>query len=145
MCIRDSYSRGRLNLMNSNAEMQSAQDHIEQLKIKTPSHSTSIENLSGGNQQKAIFSRWLDKKPKILILDEPTRGVDVGAKQEIGSLITELARDGASILLVSSEIEEIVSLSNRVLVLRDGVIVHEASGEGINEVNLMSVALGKEQ
>ena len=139
------YSRGRLNLMNSNAEMKSAQDHIEQLKIKTPSYSTSIENLSGGNQQKAIFSRWLDKKPKILILDEPTRGVDVGAKQEIGSLITELARDGASILLVSSEIEEIVLLSNRVLVLRDRVIVHEASGEGINEVNLMSVALGKEQ
>ena len=86
----------------------------------------------------------MDKRPNILILDEPTRGVDVGAKQEIGMLITELAREGASILLISSEIEEIVSLSNRVLVLRDGIIAHEASGEDINEVNLMSVALGKE-
>tara|TARA_B100001123_G_scaffold423824_1_gene534457 strand:+ start:715 stop:2226 length:1512 start_codon:yes stop_codon:yes gene_type:complete len=139
------YSKGRLNLIDSNAEMQSAKDHIEKLNIKTPSHSTSIENLSGGNQQKTIFSRWLDKRPKILILDEPTRGVDVGAKQEIGTLITELARDGAAILLISSEIEEIVSLSNRVLVLREGVIAYEALGEDINEVNLMSIALGKEQ
>jgi len=138
------YSKGQLNLIDSSLEKQSAQNHIEKLKIKTPSHSTNIENLSGGNQQKAIFSRWLDKRPSILILDEPTRGVDVGAKQEIGTLITELAREGSSILLISSEIEEIVSLSNRVLVLRDGIIAHEAIGEDINEVNLMSVALGKE-
>ena len=117
----------------------------KKLKIKTPSHTTSIENLSGGNQQKTIFSRWLDKRPKILVLDEPTRGVDVGAKQEIGTLITELAEDGTAILLISSEIEEIVSLSNRVLVLRDGFVAHEAMGEDINEVNLMSIALGKEQ
>ena len=87
----------------------------------------------------------MDKRPKILILDEPTRGVDVGAKQEIGNLITKLAQEGAAILLISSEIEEIVSLSNRVLVLRDGVIAHEALEENINEVNLMSIALGKEQ
>ena len=139
------YSKGRLNLIDSKSEMQSAQNHIKNLKIKTPSHSTTIENLSGGNQQKAIFSRWLDKRPKILILDEPTRGVDVGAKQEIGNLITKLAQEGAAILLISSEIEEIVSLSNRVLVLRDGVIAHEALEENINEVNLMSIALGKEQ
>jgi len=139
------YSKGKLKLIDTNSEMQSAKNHIEKLKIKTPSHTTSIENLSGGNQQKTIFSRWLDKRPKILVLDEPTRGVDVGAKQEIGTLITELAEDGTAILLISSEIEEIVSLSNRVLVLRDGFVAHEAMGEDINEVNLMSIALGKEQ
>ena len=139
------YSKGKLKLIDTNAEMQSAKNHIEKLKIKTPSHTTSIENLSGGNQQKTIFSRWLDKRPEILILDEPTRGVDVGAKQEIGKLITELAENGTAILLISSEIEELVSLSNRVLVLRDGCVAHEAIGEDINEVNLMSIALGKEQ
>ena len=98
----DYYSSGKLKLIDTNAEMQSAKKHIEKLKIKTPSHTTSIENLSGGNQQKTIFSRWLDKRPKILILDEPTRGVDVGAKQEICTLITELAENGTAILLIYS-------------------------------------------
>jgi len=136
------YAEGIFKIINTNSELGDAESFINKLSIKTPSSLTKIENLSGGNQQKAIFAKWLNKKPQILILDEPTRGVDVGAKQEIASLIMNLANEGISVLLVSSELEEIVNMSDRVLVLRDGTICHEASGSEISEEILMATALG---
>jgi len=91
-----------------------------------------------------VFAKWLNRKDRVLIMDEPTRGVDVGAKLEIGSLIRQRAQEGTSTLLISSEIEEIVNLSDRVLILKEGRIVGDVGGEEINNQTLMRYALGEE-
>ena len=122
---------------------QDSKKYIDLLKIATPSHLTKVESLSGGNQQKIVFSKWLNKKPKILIMDEPSRGVDVGAKLEINNLIRELAEQGTSTLLITSEIEEMVELSDRVLVLKEGSIVADLKGQDINNAMLMQMSLGE--
>ena len=120
--------------------------YIELLRIMTPGHDLHIpcEGLSGGNQQKVVFGKWLSRKAPILVMDEPTRGVDVGAKLEISNLIKELAREGTAILLITSEVEEMVSLGDRVLVLREGSIVADLEGADINNATLMELALGAE-
>jgi ribose transport system ATP-binding protein len=92
-----------------------------------------VRELSGGNQQKVLLARWLCTDPQLLILDEPTRGIDVGAKQEIAELVAELADDGLSVLLVSSELEELINGCDRVVVLRDGETVRELEGADISE------------
>jgi simple sugar transport system ATP-binding protein len=112
---------------------RSAQDalaakFIEALSIKTASAETPIGQLSGGNQQKALLARWLAIEPRVLILDEPTRGIDVGTKQEILERLSELARQGMSIVFISAEIEELLSISHRLLVLRDRKQVGELPG-----------------
>jgi ABC-type sugar transport system ATPase subunit len=124
-------------------EIDVSKKYIDLLKIATPSHLTKVESLSGGNQQKIVFSKWLNKKPKILIMDEPSRGVDVGAKLEINNLIKELAEQGTSTLLITSEIEEMVGLSDRVLVLKEGSIVADLKGKDINNAMLMQMSLGE--
>ena len=110
----------RLGFLSSTAEQEIADREIKALSVKTPSSKTRVSTLSGGNQQKVVLARWLARKPKILILDEPTKGIDVGAKSEISELILRLAREGIAILLISSELPEILSLSDRVLVIRSG-------------------------
>ncbi len=107
------------------------------LKIKTPDIHTSIKSLSGGNQQKCILARWLVANPDILILDEPTRGIDVGAKIEIQKAILDLKNKGLSIVFISSELEEVVRISNRVAVLKDRKIVNELNGVEIDEQSVM--------
>ena len=97
-----------------------AKESIEQLKIKTSNPKNAISALSGGNQQKALIGRWLATKPKILILDEPTRGIDVGAKYEIYRVIQELAKQGMGILMISSEMDELLGMSDRILVMCAG-------------------------
>ncbi len=139
------YASGLLRRLDTAREAETARNFIRSLAIKTPDHTTRVENLSGGNQQKVIFSKWLNKRPKLLILDEPTRGVDIGAKREIANLITELASKGTATLLVTSEVEEMVELCDRVLVLRDGAIAHEVEGANIEETKLMAIALGEER
>ena len=139
------YASGLFRRLDTGREADAACGFISSLNIKTPDHTTRVENLSGGNQQKVIFSKWLNKRPRILILDEPTRGVDVGAKREIANLITELASEGTATLLITSEVEEMVELADRVLVLRDGRIVHDVDGRHIEETKLMAMALGEEQ
>ena len=114
------------------------------LSIKTPSTSQLAKNLSGGNQQKVIVARWLATDPRFLILDEPTRGIDVGAKAEIEKLITDLSEEGLAILFISSELEEVISCSNRIAVLRDRNILTELSGSEMEETNIMRVIAGKE-
>ena len=141
----EDYASGPFHFLDGSREAESARDHIASMQIKTPSHTTRVANLSGGNQQKVILSKWLEMHPPILILDEPTRGVDVGAKQEIARIVTSLAAQGTACLLISSEVEEIVALCDRVLVLRDGMIIHEARGDAIAEASLMAMALGEEQ
>ncbi|MFW6108252.1 MAG: sugar ABC transporter ATP-binding protein [bacterium] len=98
---------------------------IDQLRIRTPSQEQEVQLLSGGNQQKVVLARWLALRPKVLVLDEPTRGIDVGAKAEIYDLMGELARDGVGILMISSELPEVLGMSDRVLVVRQGTIVAE--------------------
>jgi ABC-type sugar transport system ATPase subunit len=111
-------------LINIKKEQSHAREYVDQLKIKTPSIQTHLENLSGGNQQKVVIARWLVKKPMLLLMDQPTRGVDVGAKQEIYRIIRTLASSGVSILLSSDELCEVIGLSNRICIFKDGKISH---------------------
>lgn len=132
----------RSGIINRRAELERIAGLIKSLDIRTESAQTRINNLSGGNQQKVLFGKWLFRRPDILIIDEPTRGIDVGAKQAIYELIVKLAAEGMAILMVSSEIEEIMGLSHRVLVMRLGRIVTELPGGGLEltENNVMSAA-----
>lgn len=121
-----------------------AEEYIEKIRIKTTGTEQKIKNLSGGNQQKVILAKWLSMKPNFIILDEPTRGIDVGAKKEIEDLIKEISGQGISILLISSEFEELIRNCDRVEVLRDGRNAGSLKGEEITENNIMSlIANGK--
>lgn len=109
------------------------------LNIKTPGTEQRIDNLSGGNQQKVVLARWLATEPKLLILDEPTRGIDVGTKTEIRKLILRLAVSGISILIISAELEELVNCCNRVIVLRDRIQIGEVTGAEMKENRIMQM------
>ncbi|ROR31707.1 methyl-galactoside transport system ATP-binding protein [Mobilisporobacter senegalensis] len=116
------------------------QDNIAKLSIKTPSSKTLIQSLSGGNQQKVIISRWLANNPDVLILDEPTRGIDVGAKYEIYVIMAELAKQGKSIIMISSEMSELIGMSDRIMVMCDGNVTGELSSSEVSQENIMSLA-----
>ena len=111
---------------------------MKRLQIKADSSRQKVRDLSGGNQQKVVLARWLCIEPRVLLLDEPTRGIDVGAKAEVQALVSELAHQGIAIVLVSSEIEELVGTSSRVVVLQNGIPVAELSGEDVSEAGLMA-------
>jgi len=118
-------------------------NYIDKLSIRTPSPEQKLMNLSGGNQQKAIISKWLATEPNILILDEPTRGIDVGAKKEIYSIMSELAQSGVSIIMVSSELPEIINMSTRVITMNQGEISGELTIESeITQENILTHATG---
>lgn len=116
---------------------------IRELKIKTPSYKTNIEALSGGNQQKVIISRWLLRKPTIFLLDEPSRGIDVGAKYEIYKLIRELCDEGASIIMVSSEMGELIGLCDRICVLHEGELMGILDNKDATQEKIMTLASGE--
>jgi monosaccharide-transporting ATPase len=116
-----------------------ADEYIQRLNIKTPTINTPIKSLSGGNQQKVILARWLLTHPEYLILDEPTRGIDVGTKVEIQKLVLELARDGMSLTFISSEIDEMLRTCSRLIVMKDREIVGELSGMEVTENDVMHV------
>jgi ribose transport system ATP-binding protein len=117
---------------------------MKRLRIKASSPSQIVSELSGGNQQKVMIARWLAMSPKVLLLDEPTRGIDVGAKAEVQALINELADEGLAIVLVSSELEEVVEGSARVVVLRDGSVERELRGSDVNEEQLLAALVGED-
>lgn len=129
------------SLLNKKQETDLAQSYIEALRIKTPSEHQLCVNLSGGNQQKVVLAKWLATNPKILMLDEPTRGIDINAKNEIYELIKKLANEGKSIIVVSSEIPEILALSDRILVMAEGNITAEFSANEANEDKLLKAAI----
>ncbi|MDO4548957.1 MAG: ATP-binding cassette domain-containing protein, partial [Clostridia bacterium] len=112
--------------------------YIDKLSIKTPSLEQQVRFLSGGNQQKVILARWLAANPKLIILDEPTRGIDVGAKQEIEKLILSFANRGISVIYITSEIPELIRNCDRVIVFKDGISVGELVGNEISEDNIMA-------
>ena len=116
-------------IINFEKEYSLAESLVERLSIRTPSIFQAVNNLSGGNQQKVVLAKWLALKPKVLILDEPTRGIDVGSKAEIHHLIDELAKEGIGVILISSELPEILALSDRILVISKGRITKELKRE----------------
>ena len=136
MCLEMDDSIG-----NNKNEKTNARNYIEQLAIKTPSESQFCENLSGGNQQKVVLAKWLATNPKILMLDEPTRGIDINAKNEIYQIVKQLADNQMSIILVSSEIPEILALSDRILVMAEGKIKAQFLAKDANEDKLLKAAI----
>jgi rhamnose transport system ATP-binding protein len=123
-------------------EREVARTYLRRFAIKAPSIDTSVATLSGGNQQKVALARWLATQPSVLILDEPTQGVDVGAKAEIHWLIVDLAAQGLAILLISSELPEVLGLSHRVAVMRAGTVVGTLEGGAATPEGVMTLALG---
>ena len=128
-------------LINSKTVSSKTNEFIEKFNIILTSGRQLIEELSGGNQQKCIISKWLLSKPKVLILDEPTRGVDVGVKSEMYDIINKLAEEGTAIILISSELPEILSLSHRIIVMREGRITKILNNKDANQENIMSFAI----
>lgn len=131
----------QIGFLDEDAERQSVQKWIEQLNIRTPSSETLVGSLSGGNQQKVVLSRWLDSDTKILILNEPTRGVDVGAKVEIYRLIDQLCKEGHAILMFSSEMPELLAISDRLLVMSAGEITGRFSYDNVTQEQLVANAI----
>ena len=130
----------RLGVINHSALHKLTSDAIARLSIKVSGPAGIVGGLSGGNQQKVLLARWLEIKPKVLLLDEPTRGVDVGAKSEIYRIINELAAQGVAIIVISSELPEVVGICDRVVVMREGIITGECSGSEINQEKIMTLA-----
>jgi ribose transport system ATP-binding protein len=132
-------------VVNMRAERSSAGDLITSLDVRTRSQKARVNTLSGGNQQKVLFARWLFRTPKVFIADEPTRGVDVGAKLAIYDLIHSLAKQGIAVLLISSEHEEVLGLAHRVLVMRAGRVVAELAGDEMSEDAVLHAAFATER
>jgi len=133
----------RFGFLSDRLETRLARDYVERLRIKTPSIRQVVENLSGGNQQKVVIARWLATDPGILLLDEPTRGIDINTKNEIYRLISELAQKGLAIVLVSSELPEIMAIADRIIVLSEGKQTAELTRSQFSEESIMKAAIPK--
>ena len=132
----------RLGLLNTRAERKVADRFRDRLRIRTSSVDTPVEQLSGGNQQKTMLAKWLNSEPTVLILDEPTRGIDVGAKAEVHQIIESLAKSGIAIVLISSDLPEVIAMSDRVLVMREGHQVGIFAGSEATEERIVAAAVG---
>jgi methyl-galactoside transport system ATP-binding protein len=135
----DKHTRGKL-FLSKKSMISDAAGMIKTMQIKTPSQETQIRSLSGGNQQKVIFGRWLLRDPEILLLDEPTRGIDVGAKYEIYKLIIEIASRGKTVIMVSSEMEELLGICDRIIVVSAGRIAGEVDPKTTDQEAIMTLA-----
>lgn len=135
----------KLGLMHNKKEMADSQKYVEKLEIKIPSQTAASEQLSGGNQQKLLIARWLNKKQRLYIFDEPTRGVDVNAKSQIHKLILQLTKEGNAVILISSEIEETMELASRYLVIRKGAVAATLNREEGTDTLLMKLCMEEEK
>ncbi len=147
LSVADNISIASLNhyvehgiVLNNKKIEKLVQENIETMNTKTPSSKTPIQSLSGGNQQKVLIGRWLANNPEVLILDEPTRGIDVGAKYEIYCIIADLARQGKSIIMISSEMGELIGMSDRIMVMCDGRVTGFIDGKDATQENIMELA-----
>lgn len=131
----------RLNFVNRRAEGRVVSQLVERLRIRTPSAEQEVSKLSGGNQQKVVLARWLARRPDVLMLDEPTRGVDVGAKAEIYKLIHEMAADGIAVLFISSELPEVLGVCDRIIVMQGGRITGEMPAAAATEESVLRLAM----
>ena len=134
----------RLGFVSRRREREVARKYVEDVLIKTPSVEQAVQNLSGGNQQKVVLAKWLFTESKVLIFDEPTRGIDVGAKTEIYQLMNRLAANGVAIIMISSELLEVLCMSDRILVMHEGEIAGELSREEATQERIMHLATGGE-
>ena len=147
--IRENVVQASLKLLfrngyiNSGIEKEKARQYCQDLKVNTKDIERWVVNLSGGNQQKVVLAKWLCTHSKFLVFDEPTRGIDVGAKEEIHNLITDLAKSGVGIMMISSDLPEVLTLSDRIYVMREGKIVKELPGEGATQEAVIGFAAGK--
>ncbi len=132
----------RFGILNQKAERQSARIYFEKLRVRTPSLEAPVAGMSGGNQQKVALAKWLGRNARILIIDEPTRGVDIGAKAAIHGLIDDLAAQGIAIMLISSELPELLNLSTRVLVMRQGRLVGQLNRQDLNQDRVLRLMAG---
>jgi ribose transport system ATP-binding protein len=142
MALPNLKSFSKKGLIDDKTESEFVDLLIKRLQIKTESGKTSAKNLSGGNQQKVVIAKWVGIGPKVLILDEPTRGVDVGAKREIYQLMNELTDRGVAIIMVSSELPEVLGMSDRILVVHEGRITGELMKEEATQEKIMTFATG---
>jgi ribose transport system ATP-binding protein len=134
----------RLGFIRPSKTRATALQHVESLAIKTPSIGQRVKNLSGGNQQKVVIGKWLTADMEVLIFDEPTRGIDVGAKSEIYKLLNDLAREGKGIIMISSELPEILRMSHRILVMCEGRITGELTAGEATQERIMTLATQRE-
>jgi rhamnose transport system ATP-binding protein len=132
----------RFGLIRRSAERALALDWARQLQLKFGRIRNAASTLSGGNQQKVVLGKWLARKPVLLIIDEPTRGIDVGTKSEVHRLLNQLVADGMAVLMISSELPEVLGMADRVLVIHEGRLVAEFSREQANEDDIMRAASG---
>jgi ribose transport system ATP-binding protein len=142
MVLPSLFSFEERGLINERKEKDYVGLLISRLTIKTESAETPVRNLSGGNQQKVVIAKWVGISPKVLILDEPTRGVDVGAKREIYQLMNELTEKGVAIIMISSELPEVIGMSDRILVVHEGRIAGEVAGHEATQERIMMYATG---
>ena len=133
----------RLGLIKRGEELATAKTYQEQLSIRTPSPDSEVGKLSGGNQQKVVLSKWLNAQPKLLILDEPTRGIDVRTKAEVHHIINDLAAQGLAIILISSDLPEVLAMSDRVLVMREGKQMGIFTRDQATQETIMTTAMGQ--
>jgi len=125
-------------IIDKDKEILAAKEYVEKLNTKTPTVMQNVENLSGGNQQKVLLGKWMFADPEIMILDEPTRGIDVGAKYEIYQIINRLVAEGKSVVLISSELTEVLGMSDRIYVMHEGRIIAEFNREEASQEVIMS-------
>ena len=131
-----------MGVLDRGRERRAAEEYFGKLRVKTPTIETPVENLSGGNQQKVVLAKWLGRGGKVLIVDEPTRGVDVGTKAAIHEIIRGLAREGVAVMLISSEMPEVLGLSSRIIVMREGRMVGQVKGEEATQEGVMRMMAG---
>ncbi|CAN7530644.1 sugar ABC transporter ATP-binding protein [Rhizobium sp. LjRoot258] len=136
--LQDSFVKG--GFVQESSIEATCEDMAKKLRVKTPNLDERVENLSGGNQQKVLIGRWLLTKPKILILDEPTRGIDVGAKAEIHRLVTEMARNGVAVIMISSEMPEVLGMSDRIMVMHEGRVTGFLNRDEATQIKVMELA-----
>ena len=137
----DAYRNKVVNVLDVRKMRSDSEDHCKKLRVKTPGMYETIDNLSGGNQQKVLLARWMLTKPDILFLDEPTRGIDVGAKSEIYKLMRLLTGMGKSLVMISSELPEVMGMSDRILVMHEGQLKGAIEGQEATQQKIMSMAL----
>ena len=137
--LRDYAKRGQIDF---GWERDTATAYIEKLLIKTPHDKAHIRNLSGGNQQKVVVAKWLATNADIIILDEPTRGIDIGAKYEIYLIMNRLVKEGKSIIMISSEMPELIGMSDRIIVMHQGSVSGELTKEEVSQERILEMASG---
>ena len=132
-------------IIDVHAENKAAQDYAKAMKTKTPSIHQAVGNLSGGNQQKVLLSKWMFAEPDVLILDEPTRGIDVGAKYEIYNIMNDMVAQGKAVVMISSELPELLGMCDRIYVMNEGEMVAEFTAEEATQEKIMSAILSSDK